>query len=280
MLNKMLKTVENMYNSVENWNFRHVELLPRQEVVLINAGFKNPQRSWNAQNCIMPFWVLWYNFEPGNSCQLRDKRVHLDPGKIFLIPPHTFYSGEFYTEVPHFYVWFKTSGCFSSPRHEVLELPAEPFKKRIEEALVPGNRQIFTLYTLISELLCSIPGEFFNLQSVSTKALNIEKALHFINQHDGDVTNEQIAAHLHLSRTRLLHLFKEAVGISPQKYCGQIKMLFAEQLLKAGKSIQTVADACGYADRYHFSKDFKRFHQVPPGKWQREYLAILSDSQK
>ena len=276
----MLKTAENMYKSVESWNFRYGELQSRQEVVLLNAGFKNPQRNWIAQNCIMPFWVLWYNFERGNACQLRDKRIQLGPEKILLIPPNTFYSGEFETEVPHFYVWFKTDGCFSSPGHEALELPAEPFRRRVEEALVSGNRQIFTLYTLVSELLCSIPREFFSLQSVSTRTVNIEKALHFISQHDGDVTNEQIAAHLHLSRTRLLHLFKESVGISPQKYCAQIKMLFAEQLLKAGKSIQTVADACGYADRYHFSKDFKRFHQVPPGKWQREYLAILSDSQK
>ena len=276
----MLKTAKNMYNSVETWNFRYAELLPRQEVLLLNAGFKNPQRHWNAQNSIMPFWVLWYNFEPGNACQLRDKRIQLGPEKILLIPPNTFYSGEFDTEVTHFYVWFKTSGCFSSPGHEALELPAEPFRKRIEEAIIPGNRHFFILYTLISEILCSIPGDFFDLQAVSARALNIEKALHFISQHDGDVTNEQIAAHLHLSRTRLLHLFKESVGISPQKYCAQIKMLFAEQLLKSGKSIQAVADASGYADRYHFSKEFKRFHQVPPGRWQREYLKTLSENKK
>jgi AraC-like DNA-binding protein len=211
---------------------------------------------------------------------LRDKRIHLGPEKLLLIPPNVFYSGEFEKPVPHFYVWFQTSGSFGKPGREALEVAVQPYLPRIHEAVVSGKKQIFALYTLISEILCDIPETFFDSSETTHKALVIEKALRFINQENGNVCNEMIAAHLHLSLTRLLHLFKAEIGVPPQKYCTQIKMFRAEQMLLAGDSIQSVADACGFADRYHFSKEFKRRHQLPPGKWQRNHLKAADEKQK
>ena len=43
------------------------------------------------------------------------------------------------------------------------------------------------------------------------------------------------------------------------------------QLLRDGMDIKSAAEACGFADRYHFSKEFKKHHNSPPGKWQKTY---------
>ena len=59
------------------------------------------------------------------------------------------------------------------------------------------------------------------------------------------------------------------MGISPQRYCLQVKMAGADQFLHLGWSIENVASACGFADRYHFSKEFNKYQGISPGKWQK-----------
>ena len=86
------------------------------------------------------------------------------------------------------------------------------------------------------------------------------------------MSNAEIAAELHLSPTRFSHLFKAEMEISPQRYCHQVRMYKAIQMLQEGHDIKTTAENCGYADRYHFSKEFKRYHNTTPGKWLRIHL--------
>ena len=267
-----------MSDTVKKWNLRYSELLFYKELTLLNAGFVDPLRTWNAQNCISPFWVLWYNFAPGNQCFACNKSYPLTPDRILLIPPNILYSGWLGAEVPHFYVWFQTKTPFDYPRKEIVEIPAEPFVDRIKSTLAGGVRQKFLLYTLVSEILAEIPEEFFNNKNAAHCSIIIEKALNIINHRDGCISNEELASELHLSTTRISHLFKSEVGISPQRYCTQVKMYKAGHLLRAGHSIDIVASSCGFADRYHFSKEFKRCFSVSPGRWRRDLLDQKNDS--
>lgn len=267
-----------MSEIVKKWNLRYSELLFFKELTLLNAGFVDPLRIWNAQNCISPFWVLWYNFAPGNQCFACNKSYPLTPDRILLIPPNILYSGWLGAEVSHFYVWFQTKTPFDHPRKEIIEIPAEPFIERIKSTLTVSVRQKFLLYTLVSEILAEIPEEFFNNKNASHCSMIIEKALNIINHRDGCISNEELASELHLSTTRISHLFKSEVGISPQRYCTQVKMYKAGHLLRAGHSIDIVAASCGFADRYHFSKEFKRCFSVSPGRWRRDLLNQKNDS--
>ncbi|MBR7108109.1 MAG: helix-turn-helix transcriptional regulator [Lentisphaeria bacterium] len=260
-----------MSETVKKWNLRYSELLFYKELTLLNAGFVERLRTWNAQNCISPFWVLWYNFSPGNRCVACNREYPLTPDKMILIPPNILYSGELGAVVSHFYIWFQTKSPFDYPRREIIEIPVEPFIERIESTLTGGPRQKFLLYTLVSEILAEIPEDFFNNKNASRCSMIIERALNLINHRDGCISNEELASELHLSTTRIAHLFKSEVGISPQRYCTQVKMYKAGHLLRAGHSIEIVAVSCGFADRYHFSKEFKRCYKVSPGRWQKDF---------
>ena len=265
----MPKVVEKMSDFVD---LGASDLTPRQDVVLLRAGYRARLCDWRARNSLNPFWVLWYNTGAGCGCLSGDRIYELTGENLLLIPPYTRYSGMQKQVVSHYYIWFSAAAPFDLPRREVLDLPVGGFRKQLAAAFAPGNlRQRTILYGLVTELLLGIPENFFRRESVAGHVKVVDEAIAFINRRNGNVSNAEIAAEVHLSPIRFSHLFKEEMAISPQRYCRQIRMYQAMQLLRDGMDIKSAAEACGFADRYHFSKEFKKHHNSPPGKWQKTY---------
>ena len=256
-------------------NFAPSELTPEQSIVLSRAGYRKHLTYWSVKNCLQPCWVMWYNPDPGCSCISRGTRYELTADKILLIPPHTLYSGEHSLAPRHYFIWFQASAPFDLPERKVIELPSQPFLERLYAAFSPGKRQLQQIYTLVHELLLSIPEDFFSHSDSPGKAQVINKAIRFINRNDGNIRNNDIAAELHLSPTRFNHLFKAEMGISPQRYCRQVRRYKAISLLQEGVDIKTAAGLCGFADRYHFSKEFKTYHNITPGKWLKTHQRVV-----
>ena len=253
-------------------NLAPSELTPEQSVILLRAGYRAHLGTWHVTNCLQPCWVMWYNPDGQCSCISGNRRYELTGDKILLIPPHTLYSGEKNGEPEHYFIWFQAVAPFDLPQRKIIELESAPFAGRIKEAFKPGKYQLHHLYTLVYELLLDIPNDFFSVNTSPGKNQVINQAIKFINRHDGCVSNPEIAADLHLSPTRFSHLFKAEMGIPPQRYCHQVRMYKAIQLLLEGKDIKNTAEICGYADRYHFSKEFKRYHNTTPGKWLKTHI--------
>ena len=68
-----------------------------------------------------------------------------------------------------------------------------------------------------------------------------------------------------LSPSQLHRRFNAAAGTSPISWLRQERMLLASHLLTAtSDSITLIAQRCGYADPFHFSRDFKRHHACAP----------------
>ena len=75
----------------------------------------------------------------------------------------------------------------------------------------------------------------------------------------------RLAADVHLSPSRFSHLFVQEVGTSPARYLRALRMLRACVLLeRTVLSVKEVMLRVGCHDPSHFSRDFHRFHGVPP----------------
>ncbi|KAF1022192.1 MAG: RCS-specific HTH-type transcriptional activator RclR [Paracidovorax wautersii] len=80
---------------------------------------------------------------------------------------------------------------------------------------------------------------------------------------------EQMAAHVHMSRSNFCRRFGELCGQSPAAFLTVLRMHVAAQRLESGESIERAADHVGYRSSAAFSRAFKKATGAQPGAWRR-----------
>ncbi len=79
-----------------------------------------------------------------------------------------------------------------------------------------------------------------------------------------EIKLKDVASKIALSESRLLHLFKDEVGVTFRKYILWQKLKRAVEAQAQGRSITDVAIAAGFSDSAHFSKFFKQSFGLSP----------------
>lgn len=97
----------------------------------------------------------------------------------------------------------------------------------------------------------------------------IETVKDYINEnYSEDINLDDIADYISFSKYYLSKLFKEVEGINYKDYLIKVRMEEAKTRLKNGDKIKVVASEVGYSDRNYFSRAFKKYTGISPGKFQ------------
>ena len=75
-----------------------------------------------------------------------------------------------------------------------------------------------------------------------------------------------------LSPLYLARSFRKAVGVPPHAYQILRRVEAATALLRQGNAPAVVAQACGFADQSHMTRQFRRAHGVTPGAFRRALI--------
>lgn len=87
------------------------------------------------------------------------------------------------------------------------------------------------------------------------------------------LTNPQLARVAGMSVNAFIRRFGEEVGKSPQDYQLACRLERACALLQGREqTIETVAEACGFCDRFDFTRMFRRRFGAGPATWRRDIL--------
>ena len=94
----------------------------------------------------------------------------------------------------------------------------------------------------------------------------LKQAIDYIQAHlETDISLDEIAACVGISRYYFCRLFKQSTGLSPHQFVIQQRVERAKQLLRQGKmSLTEVAIACGFSHSSHLHRHFKRLTGVTP----------------
>jgi transcriptional regulator GlxA family with amidase domain len=93
--------------------------------------------------------------------------------------------------------------------------------------------------------------------------------MHLMHE-DLSITVSDIADAVHLTPRSLSRLFAATLKASPKQVLSQLRLSHAELMLHyTNESIETIAQTCGFVDRYHFSRAFSRKHNMGPATFRR-----------
>jgi AraC family transcriptional regulator len=99
----------------------------------------------------------------------------------------------------------------------------------------------------------------------------LRRAMDFMREHlSGDISLEQLASVCDLSVSYFARGFKNGTGVSPHRWLVEARLERAKDLLNTKMTLAEVAVACGFADKCHLSRTFRRATGDAPGAWRRE----------
>lgn len=110
----------------------------------------------------------------------------------------------------------------------------------------------------------SAPGQ---ARTVSDPKIN--EILDYINGNlNKNLSIDALSSRFYLSRSRLMHLFKQVTGCPIHQYVLQKRLILAAQLLLDGCSVASAAEESGFYDYSAFLRAFRRAYNVPPGSYR------------
>lgn len=216
----------------------------------------------------------------------RGERCELQAGDCFFIYPGELAGYRSDEAEPWSYRWIGFRGTEADYRLRELGIgPGWPVAKGF------GNRRVNALFMRVQETLrtggpgCDMKagaylrlvfGEWADRVEGSPfgeverpadveASVRIELAVRFLAlQYHRPVSMGELAKETGYHRAYLSRMFKKTTGRSPAQYLLKLRMERAMLLLSEPLTIGQIAASVGFADPFHFSKQFKKWHGYSP----------------
>ena len=124
------------------------------------------------------------------------------------------------------------------------------------------------LCALVQEILCGIIRENAPLFFHGEQSPVYYAKKYMDEYYHRPLSAENVAAVVGLSPSHLRALFREAGEESPIRYLNRVRIEHAKEMIASGMfHLDEIAAACGFSSVYYFSRVFKSYVGVPPGKY-------------
>lgn len=139
------------------------------------------------------------------------------------------------------------------------------------------NESIADLYmkSELLRLICLLEegGCIKTVKNREDKSMDsIRSVLVFINRnYRENISVEQLAGMVHLSKSYFMSLFKQVVGVSAIGYIIQLRIREAcERLRNSGDTSVEIAFTCGFQNLSNFNRQFKKCVGCTPGQYRQQ----------
>ncbi|MGN0867387.1 MAG: helix-turn-helix domain-containing protein [Oligosphaeraceae bacterium] len=220
---------------------------------------------WRYRDLVTPYWRLYWNETPGAYLEIQGRRHPMGPDRVFLLPGYLRFSTGQDAPFHQVYIHF-------TPREWNTRLPPRLHALSVTPSLEEEFRRFLALpntsqcrqwrdllgLAILTECLCQLPRELFLLPAQMDP--RIQATCDFLRSHGRErVENETLAQMAHLSRNSFVRLFRKETGETPQTLSRRWRIEEACDLLHFSQlSLEEIAERTGFADRYHFSRVFRK----------------------
>jgi AraC family transcriptional regulator of arabinose operon len=258
---------------------------------LFSAGYLTVDQWWPETDLLRGFWRLYLNEQDGVVLRLGHKDFPMPPGRLVLVPPGLDFEIELHHPVDQLFAQFEFLGWPPEAAGDLLPEPiALPAGDDLRELLVARLRKELgsarggldpvlagrvkaLIHLSISDALASLPEDHTRrVLRISEGQREMLAVLQYIDEHlENPLSNETLAGIALSSESRFIRRFREATGRTPARYVQERRLERASQLLvSTDYSIDRIAEASGFANRYYFTRVFTQRMGLPPGRYRSE----------
>jgi len=260
---------------------------------LLSAGYITLDSWWTETDRLREFWRLYLSYQDGASLRVGDEICTLPADRIVLVPAGVDFRASLEHPVDQLFVQFEFVGWPAQAAREVVPAPVvlepdpqrdalaaelrdELLKAREIEPILASRLKALT-HLAIADVLSHIPEDrarsFLRIAEGQQELLAV---LHYIDKHlDQPLNNSRLAEIALASESRFIRRFREATGRTPGRYVQDRRLRRAAELLvSTDQTIDQIAESCGFANRYYFTRVFAQRMGCPPARYRsdRPYL--------
>jgi AraC-like DNA-binding protein len=225
---------------------------------------------WSLRRFADPYWRLYWPLEVGGEVEIQGVITKLQPGYLYLIPPHTVFSTQLRRPFTKWYSHFKLGrladraapGIYCFPGTEGMRSMVTTFSET--KATFPWSTIEF-----VTQALKMLPDEVWSEHRFDARVL---KALEFMSENlASKITAEMIARHSGVSVRNLNHLFQKQFSQAPMRILLDYRLDEACRLLRnTDMSIEAVAEDSGLVNRHYFSRMLRQYRNNSPAAYRQQ----------
>ncbi len=259
---------------------------------------------WECNDLSVPFWRIYHNSVSGSTITYAGQRFALNENVMLVIPPNTAFASRLKQrsnkedesirgrkfradddtgklqalhQVDHLFIHFSLGYPLDLTATGIMQLQVDESTRAMLNSIkaacitdrITGYQECLRTKLLITQCLMQLPATAW---ASGNTDLRIVKAIKYIEQHfNSGISNEQLAQLANMATNSFARLFKSCTGMPMQQYILRLKVQAACNLLHhTQKSFDEISFECGFSDRHHFSKIFKKVLKMNPSSYKRQ----------
>ena len=260
-----------------------------KDLYLVSCGWEKCGATHSYGPAVRNYYMLHFILKGQGHYYLNNKHYKLNENQCFLTEPGTVTLYKAEPTNPWTYTWICFNGDYVphllkqsnlNTDNPIINLScnqtiSEIIKEMLSyHQLTPANEcylqsKLYLIFAKLHEALQSVYNKVeLNNNFYVTKAIEYIEKNTFTNLSVND-----IARYLNISRSHLYALFKQELNTSPQQFLTNAKIANARELLSKTKiPIYSVALSCGYKNAFAFSRAFKQVTNISPREYRQHYL--------
>lgn len=197
-------------------------------------------------------------------CEFWQDDIRLHRGRVALLGadvPHRFVGNGW-----QWFVYAEPESCLGlSLAHRLNGQPVMSLPDTLTTHLPIGEATSTGKLLLLLESLIQALNPVESLSMATTLDWRIDRVLLHVKEHITDrLPIDQLTEVACLSEGRLIHLFKEQIGIPIRKYILWTRLQVAVEHVVSGQNLTQAAHSGGFADSAHFSRTFSDMFGIRP----------------
>jgi len=226
-------------------------------------------------------WRLYHHSATGAGIiTAGGQEIEFSPDQIYLIPPGAIISTFCRGNPEQLFVHFTLNGCSCAVPLPLLSLPVTEVVSQLcgdlrKQLRVCSPLPVLQFYAvaLVSLALTQLPPEVLSFGEQDPRIQQACEDLH--NDPGHHWSNAELAQKYGFSADAFTRRFRQIMGVTPYHYLQNIRYALAAQLLESTNlTIGEICERIGINDPFHFSREFKRYHERSPTLYRKVRNAL------